>query len=180
MVINQKEVIARMEILDGFFQWAWERHHNILSWYIRPLFLLPFIYFSYKRSWKGIILTLVALLTSMFWFPRPDVVDPQIEQFLEMEQQYLFGDWPFSKMLLSALVPITMFALAYAFWKHSWKYGIIFINLIAVLKIMWSIVYGEDSSGWSLVPPAVLGLVVCNVVLFGTYQWLKKSKKVSG
>ena len=24
--------------------------HNVLSWYIRPLFLLPFCYFAYKRT----------------------------------------------------------------------------------------------------------------------------------
>jgi ABC-type glycerol-3-phosphate transport system substrate-binding protein len=27
---------------EEFTTWAWERHHNVLSWYIRPLFLLPF------------------------------------------------------------------------------------------------------------------------------------------
>jgi len=26
---------------DAFFNWAFERHHNILSWYIRPLFIIP-------------------------------------------------------------------------------------------------------------------------------------------
>nr|WP_320022777.1 hypothetical protein [uncultured Draconibacterium sp.] len=33
-----------------FFYWVFERHHNQLSWYIRPLFLIPFCYFAYKRS----------------------------------------------------------------------------------------------------------------------------------
>ena len=51
---------------DEFAAWAWARHHNVLSWYIRPLFLLPFCYFAYKRSLWGITLTVVALATSMF------------------------------------------------------------------------------------------------------------------
>ena len=54
--------------LDEFGDWAWDRHHNILSWYIRALFLLPFCFFAYRRSFLGITLTLVALATSMFWF----------------------------------------------------------------------------------------------------------------
>ena len=41
--------------------WAWDRHHNSLSWYIRPLFLIPF-YFAYQRSLRAI----------MAWFPAPD------------------------------------------------------------------------------------------------------------
>jgi Mn2+/Fe2+ NRAMP family transporter len=57
--------------LEGFLSWAWERHHNVLSWYIRPLFILPLVYFSYRRSLPGIVLTLVALATSMFWLLPP-------------------------------------------------------------------------------------------------------------
>ena len=61
-----------MDFLNDFLSWSFERHHNILSWYIRPLFLLPFCYFAYKRSIQGIIITLIALFTSMFWFSKTD------------------------------------------------------------------------------------------------------------
>lgn len=165
-----------MEFFNDFMTWAWERHHNIWSWYIRPLFLLPFIYFAYKRSLKGIIFTLVALATSMFWFPKPEVVDPKVTEFLKMEEEYLLGDWSFAKVLLSSLVPITMYALAYAFWKHSWKYGVIVINLIALIKMMWSVVAADNGSGWSLVPPALIGLAICNGVIYLAYRWMKKKK----
>ena len=47
--------------LDEFGAWAWDRHHNILSWYIRPLFFLPFCYFAYKRSLFGMVLTLAGV-----------------------------------------------------------------------------------------------------------------------
>ncbi len=57
---------------------AWERHHNVLSWYVRPLFILPLAHFSYRRSLSGIALTLVALWTSVFWFPAPARVDPRV------------------------------------------------------------------------------------------------------
>jgi hypothetical protein len=165
-----------MDFLKDFFIWAFERHHNILSWYIRPLFLLPFCYFSYKRSIKGIALTLIALATSMFWFPKPEIVNPNVENFLKMEKDYLFGDWNFIKVIMSLMVPATMFALAYAFWKHSWKYGIIVINLIAILKVLWSLYTGYEGSGVSVVLPALIGLIICNAVIIITYKFVKKKQ----
>ena len=43
-----------MDVIDDVAAWAWARHHNILSWYIRPRFLLPFCLFAYRRSLLGI------------------------------------------------------------------------------------------------------------------------------
>ena len=83
-----------MEFVNDFFSWAWERHHNILSWNIRPLFLVPFCYFAYKRSIWGIVLTLIALATSMFWFPRPESVSPQVKEFLEAEIEWILVRGP--------------------------------------------------------------------------------------
>jgi hypothetical protein len=30
--------------INDFLAWAWERHHNVLSRYVRPLFVLPLAY----------------------------------------------------------------------------------------------------------------------------------------
>ena len=97
--------IAATGSLDEFAAWAWARHHNVLSWYIRVLFLLPFCYFAYKRSLFGMTLTLVALATSMFWFPAPERPDPRAFEFLAMEREYLSGEWTTAKILLGLLVP---------------------------------------------------------------------------
>ncbi|MED1945678.1 MULTISPECIES: hypothetical protein [Brevibacillus] len=164
-----------LEIFNDFFIWAFERHQNILSWYIRPLFLLPYCYFAYRKSLKGIILTLIALSTSMFWFPKPDFVDPSVQEFLKMERDYLVGEWDISKILITLLVPLSLFALAYAFWKKSWKYGVLVINLIALLKIVWSIYFGMES-GLSVIAPAVLGLFICNGIIGLCYYFLKNKK----
>lgn len=37
----------------------------------RALFFLPFCFFAYRRSLWDIVLTILALVTSMFWFPAP-------------------------------------------------------------------------------------------------------------
>lgn len=70
---------------DTFFNWAFARHHNILSWYIRPLFIIPMVIFAFKKSFTGIFATIFALFTSMFWFPIPAEINPQVLEFLAFE-----------------------------------------------------------------------------------------------
>src|SRR5512133_907760 len=100
------------DLLDTVVAWAWERHHNVLSWYIRPLFLLPYCWFAYRRSVAGIAVTLVALVTSMAWFPAPEVVDPAVVQMLAVEHDYLLGAWTPAKIAAAVVVPLTFVALA--------------------------------------------------------------------
>ena len=45
-----------MELTNDVAAWTRARHHNILSWYIRPLFLPPFGFFAHRRSLSGIAL----------------------------------------------------------------------------------------------------------------------------
>ncbi len=154
-----------MEWLNDFLAWAWDRHHNVLSWYIRPLFLLPFCYFAYRRSLLGISLTLFALATSMFWFPKPEQPDPKVLEFLEMEKAHLTGAWTLSKTLLTLLVPISLAALALAFWKRSMILGVVVMDALALGKVVWSFYYGGMAGGLVIVPPALAGLVICNAVV---------------
>ncbi len=70
------------EPLNGFLSWVWARHHNELSWYVRPLFLLPFCYFAYRRSLLGVLLTVLVFPTSLFWFPAPADPSPRVEGYL--------------------------------------------------------------------------------------------------
>ena len=154
-----------MEILSDFLTWAWARHHNVLSWYIRPMFILPFIYFAYKRSWKGMLVTVLALATSMFWFPAPATADPAVEQFLAAELDYLTGAWTIQKILLSLIVPAFFILLGLAFWKRSWWWGVAVINLAAIGKVAWSVVEGGQS-GWAILVPAALGMLVCDAAVY--------------
>ena len=159
-----------------FAAWAWARHHNVLSWYIRPLFFLPFCFFAYKRSLSGMILTLVALATSMFWFPSPERTDPQVLQFLAVEREYLTGDWTTAKVVLASLVPISFAALGFVFWKRSIVYGLVLMNAVVLAKLAWSFYFGEASGGLTLLPSALAGLAVCDaVILYVVYRIRKGS-----
>lgn len=153
-----------MEFLTDFLAWAWMRHHNVLSWYIRPLFILPFIFFAYKRSWKGLVLTVIALFTSMFWFSAPAAVDPSVEQFLQVEKEYILGQWTLDKVLASLTVPAFFYFLGLAFWKRSWGWGLLVINLAALGKVAWSVAAGGES-GWAVLIPALVGMVICDAAV---------------
>ncbi|GED18015.1 hypothetical protein AMI01nite_60060 [Aneurinibacillus migulanus] len=159
-----------------FFEWAYERHQNQLSWYLRPLFLVPFCYFAYKKSWGGILGTIFLLLTSMFWFPKPNVISEQVKQFLDMEKDYLSGDWGFAKLLMTSLIPISFIALGVAFWKRSLWFGLSVVVFMAVGKMIWSVAFGGEA-GKSIFVPAIIGLVICISLIYIGFKKLEKKKR---
>ncbi len=163
-----------MEFLNDIAAWAWARHHNLLSWYIRPLFLLPFCFFAYRRSGKGIALTVLALATSMFWFPAPEQPDPRAIEMLEAEREYLLGTWTLWKVAIALLIPLGLGTLALAFWKRSIWYGAALINAMVLFKIGWTFVFTEAESALLHLTPAVLGLAICNAVLLIVFRWWQR------
>ncbi|WP_417372217.1 hypothetical protein [Gelidibacter japonicus] len=156
-----------------FFDWVFERHHNQWSWYLRPLFLLPFCYFAYKKSFAGMMVSIFALFTSMFWFPKPEIVSESVINFLEFEKQYLYGEWNLSKQLLTLTIPISFIALGLAFWKRSVIMGIAVVVLMATGKMVWSI-QNAGESGKSILIPAILGLFICCGLIFYGFKRLEK------
>jgi hypothetical protein len=174
LVLFAVVVVAATGTIDDFAAWAWARHHNELSWYIRPLFLLPFCYFAYKRSLLGIVLTVVALATSMFWFPAPERVDPKAVEFLAVEKEYLTDGWSLWKVMLALLVPVSFAALAVAFWKRSLVWGLTVINIMVLVKIAWSFYFGDESGGLTLLPSALAGLAVCDAVILYVVRRIRK------
>ena len=164
-VLFAAAVVAATRSTDEFVAWAWARHHNVLSWYIRPLFLLPFCYFAYRRSLWGIVLTLLVLATSMFWFPAPEHSSPAVNEMLRAERDYLTANWTLWKVLIALLVPLTFAALGLAFWKRSLVYGLAMINAAVLLKIGWTFLFSTQAGAMSHLPAAQLGLVVCDALI---------------
>lgn len=157
---------------DAFFTWAFARHHNVASWYIRPLFIIPMVIFSFKKSYTGIFITIFALFTSMFWFPVPTTSNPQVLEFLAFEMEYLKGPWDAPKIIISLAVPLFFIMLILSAWKRNWKWILGVIISAAVLKFIWSI--GFSDSGISILKPALIGVVVC---VGGLYYYFEKQKQ---
>ncbi len=163
---------------QAFFDWVFDRHHNQWSWYLRPIFLIPFCYFAYKKSWAGISITIFCLFTSMFWFNRPEVVTEEVKTFLQFEKDWLYGTWNYKKLLLIITVPVSFFALGLAFWKRSLLMGLGVVVLMATGKIIWSI-QNAGESGKSIIVPAVVGLLLCSGLIFFGFKRLEKKKTTS-
>ena len=187
-LINQDKIIAliffALTILflvvsmtnQTFFDWVFDRHHNQWSWYIRPIFLIPFCFFAYKRSWTGISITVFCLFTSMFWFNRPEFVSENVKTFLQFEKDWLYGEWNYKKIMLIITVPISFFALGLAFWKRSLIMGLGVVVLMATGKIVWSI-QNAGESGKSILIPAILGLIICSGLIFYGFRKLEQKKQ---
>ena len=158
---------------DTFFQWAFARHHNIGSWYVRPLFIVPMVYFALRKSYAGVTLSIFCLFTSMFWFPTPEQTDPKVLGFLAYEIDYLKGTWDAKKILFSLSVPLFFYLLIASAWQRKWRLLLYTVVLAALLKLLWSVV-SSGASGWSVAKPALAGLVICVVFILITRRRDKK------
>lgn len=143
---------------EAFFAWAFERHQNTASWVARPLLVIPFCFFAWKRSLAGIMASVLAILSSMFWFPVPAEPGPDVLRFLAMERELLSSGWSPENIWGAVAVVLYCAALAAAFWKHSWKLGLIVAAAGAVLKSVWSIVFSPEAGG-AVLPFAFGGLL---------------------
>jgi hypothetical protein len=171
-----------MEIFNDFFSWVWARHHNELSWYVRPLFLLPFCFFAYKRSLLGILVTLLVFPTSLFWFPAPENPSPRVEGYLAWERQFLTEGSVAARVALVLLVIGFFVALATAFWKRSWLWGLAVLNAGTLLKVIWSVAFG-GAAGWASLAPSLFTLAVTDAAIVLAARWLKRRRvrqEVSG
>ena len=165
-----------MELLNDFLSWVWARHHNELSWYVRPLFLLPFCYFAYRRSVWGIVGTLLVFPTCLFWFPAPENPSPRVEGYLEWERQFLLEGSVVARVALVLMVVAFFVALAAAFWKRSWLWGLVVINAGTLLKVIWSVAFG-GATGWASLAPSIFTLAVTDAAILLAVRFLTRRRE---
>jgi hypothetical protein len=164
-----------MELLNDLVSWVWARHHNELSWYVRPFFLLPFCFFAYKRSLLGVFVTLLVFPTSLFWFPAPENPSPRVEGYLAWERQFLTEGSVAARVALALLVVGFFVALAAAFWRRSWLWGLAVINAGTLLKVIWSVAFG-GAAGWASLVPSLFTLAVTDAAILLAARWSKRRR----
>ncbi|MBD1380249.1 hypothetical protein [Metabacillus arenae] len=157
------------DILD----WAFARHLNPLSWYIRPIFLIIICYFAYRRSWKGIIITFLLMTSSMVWFPAPETIDPQMQVVLDYEKMLLSN--PLSAVITIFIGVIFVVLACIAFWKHSLKMGLVIVNVTLIGKIVFGLMFTGEN-GLAPIGTTIFGLIIVNGI--GCYIFYRKQKKV--
>jgi hypothetical protein len=145
--------------------WIWDRHLNPLSWYIRPVLMIPIALAAYFRQSYLLIVSFIAFMTSMFWFNKPQQVNPLAKKALDYERNYLKSNWDLKKVLLSLLVPLGMLAFVQAFWQRSLKIGLIVFNVLVAVKIIWTyIIFDRKTANYHL-KPALAGLGLVNLLI---------------
>jgi hypothetical protein len=159
--------------LHSILDWAFARHLNPLSWYIRPIFLIIICYFAYKRSWKGIVLTFLVMTSSMVWFPAPETIDPKMKVVLEYEKMLLSN--PLSAVITGFIGIIFVVLACMAFWKHSLKMGLIILNTTLIGKIVLGLLFTGES-GWAPIGNTIFGLVIVNGIGIYLFYRIRKNK----
>lgn len=162
-----------MDELYSILEWAWARHHNPWSWYIRPALVLPFCYFAWRRSLSGILVTLVATLTSIAWFPAPTTPDAEILRYLEVERRWLRSGPHLAAMAF--LVGGSLWLLAAAFWMRRWVYGVLLLNAATLLKVVFSVAFGGEA-GWASLVPSLVTLAICDAVFVALYVQRRRNE----
>jgi hypothetical protein len=163
------------ELLNDTLSWVWARHHNELSWYVRPLFILPFCWFAYRRSLLGLAVTLLVFPTSLFWFPAPENPSARVEGYLAWERQFLTEGNGAVRVALVLLVVTFFVALGAAFWRRSWLWGLAVLNVGTLLKVIWSVAFGGEA-GWASLSPSIVTLAIVNTVILLAVRFLRQRR----
>ena len=150
---------------NDFFEWTFARHRNILSWYIRPLFIIPIVLGAFKKSYTMIFASIFCLFTSMFWFSEPAKVDENVIEFLKFEKVYLTTSWTADKVFVVVAVILFFAFLIYTTWNRKWKWLLFVIVISALFKVVHSVIF-SGNSGLSIVKPAILGVIICALAIW--------------
>lgn len=161
-----------MDLIADFLSWAWPRHLNPVSWYIRPLFFLPIAYFCWTRRGWWLAATILAMLSSFFWFPAPAKHDtsPTIKAVLDMEHQ-LFADPSWVTWVTLPLIPALLIGLGAAFWHRSLGWGLIVINGGLLVKILWTTANSGFDGLAATIAPLGAGMVIMTAVVVAVAKW---------
>ncbi|WP_417267016.1 hypothetical protein [Celeribacter baekdonensis] len=159
---------------SAFFDWAFARHQNTLSWIARPVLVLPYCYCAWRRWLPGVMLSVLAIVTSMFWFPVPVAPREDVLAFLAMERALLQSGWTAANLLGALAVAVYFGLVALAFWRRSLWLGFVVVALGAGLKLLWSVLFSPEA-GVAVAPFALFGVLLLGLVLALLHGLKKRS-----
>ena len=86
----------------ALFRRLWERHKNPISWVCRPFFGLIIAYGAILHSWILILIGVIGIGTSWFWFPKWKQTPEWAEDFINKELETLTPEnpWDAKRVLL--------------------------------------------------------------------------------
>jgi hypothetical protein len=122
----------------------WERHKNPVSWVCRPFFGLIIGYGAILRSWHIILVGVLGIGTSWFWFPKRKNTPTWAEEFINKEFEVLTPDnpWDLRRVVFPSVgLPLGLAGLAILLWylAYPWNWlGMLILIAATILKVVWS------------------------------------------
>jgi len=122
----------------------WERHKNPVSWVCRPFFGLVVGYGAILQSWPVIVIGVLGIGTSWFWFPKLKNTPTWAEEVINKEFEVLtpHNRWDLRRVVLPSVgLPVGLAALVCLLWSLSYPLnwlGILITVVVVVMKIVWS------------------------------------------
>ncbi len=99
-----------------------------------------------------------------------------MEGYLAWERQFLLEGSVVARVALVLLVVTFFVALATAFWKRSWLWGLAVINAGTLLKVIWSVAFG-GAFGWASLAPSIFTLAVTDAAILLTMCFLRRRRE---
>jgi hypothetical protein len=154
--------------------WSWARHHNILSWYVRPLFLLPFCFFAYRR---GLVASRSrSSRSSRRWRGSgARAAGPGGCRDAAGGARLPVWAWTVGKIVIALLVPVVFGGIAVALWRRSIGWALVVINGAVLFKVAWTYFFDAEGAGADAhLPAALVGLSIVDVALVLAIRWLRR------
>lgn len=164
------------EVMD----WAWARHHNEWSWYIRPLILIAFCYAAWSRSLVFVLLFALMFPVSAVLFPAPDQPKDFVLRFLAAERNLLEAMSAVELIGFVVAVGVFLSLLAACLWKRSFWLGVLVANAGGALKLAFSLYFWGETGQAALLPTFTTALVfnLAALVFWSFVLVLRTSKKI--
>jgi len=99
-----------------------------------------------------------------------------VEGYLAWERQFLLEGVVVARIALVVLVVTFFVALAVAFWRRSWLWGLAVINAGTLLKVIWSVAFG-GAAGWASLVPSLFTLAVTDVAILLAMRLLRHRRE---
>ncbi len=112
-----------------------DHQHNPLSWLYSLLFFILFCFGFWHHDWLIIIITIIGLGTTWFYFPESTVKYDWAEKCIAAGVEWVQKPFDTEKAIVSAVYTVFFLLLLISLWAHIGSLVTISIVLLVVTKL---------------------------------------------
>jgi len=141
-----------------------ERHKNPLSWITQLIFLITLCLGVWLHNFLLIVLSIICLATSWFWFPKPKTAFKWSEQLIEAEIEFLQQSLHGCKAMAMTFITILIVMILATFWFHKLLIGLLLVEISLLFQLCWS-VFMLKKAKWLITSILIAAIIVVGVLL---------------